>query len=420
MESNKLAEESKMKGFFDKNKIKSTIDPRNKQSCASCGLYKDCRTPRMKPFGKNKDRIMFIGESPRELDDKRGKPFQDRIGSLLKIALKELNFDLFEQGISLNAVNCETRKPTPNQINCCRVKVLNAIKEYKPTVIVLLGDYAVQSIIGYRWKKSLGSINKWRGWCIPDQDLKVWLCPVYAPWFVNDKEERSGLNLAKEIWKRDLYNAISCLNKSFPDYSNLEKGIIYIKNNKELKECIPKLIKAPLLSFDYESTGVKPHRPEQELVSVSAAISQKECYTWINDPVKAKLWKKVLKSKVPKTAHNLQFEETWSREKIGTEVNNWKICTMNAAHCLDNRKGISSLKFQTYVNFGIPDYDSHISPWITGTKDEYGANSLNKIKEFIKQYGTKDILKYNGLDSIFGLMLAQKQLRLIYGQEETF
>jgi len=40
--------------------------------------------------------------------------------------------------------------------------------------------------------------------------------------------------------------------------------------------------------------------------------------------------------------------------------------------------------------------------------------ALNKIKEFINKYGTKDILKYNALDSIFGLMLAQKQLRLIY------
>jgi hypothetical protein len=87
---------------------------------------------------------------------------------------------------------------------------------------------------------------------------------------------------------------------------------------------------------------------------------------------------------------------------------------MNAAHCLDNRQGVTGLKFQTYVNFGVPDYDSHISPWITNTTEDLGANTLNKIKEFIKLYGTKDILKYNGLDSIFGLLLAQKQLEIIY------
>lgn len=406
-----------MKGFFDKNKLKSTVDPRNKQSCASCGLYKDCSSPRMISFGKNKSKVMFIGKSPRELDDKRGKPFQDRMGSILRNVLKELGFDLFEQGISLNAVNCFTDKPTLNQINCCRLKVQKSIKENKPKVIILLGEYAVQSIIGSRWKKDLGKIDKWRGWCIPDQELKTWICPVYSPSFVERNEERNGLNLAKDIWKRDLYNALKCLDKSFPDYTGLEKGIHYIKSNKELKQIIPKLKKATLLSFDYETTGIKPHRPEQELISVSAAISKDECYTWINDKIKTKLWRNVLKSKVPKTAHNLQFEEMWSREKIGTEVNNWKICTMNAAHCLDNRKGITGLKFQTYVNFGIPDYDSHISPWLSTKIDDFGANSLNKIKEFIKLYGTKDILKYNGLDSIFGLMLAQKQLRTIYGNQ---
>lgn len=406
-----------MKGFFDKNKLKSTVDPRNKQSCASCGLYKNCLSPRMKPYGKNKQNIMFIGEAPGELEDKRNKPWQGRVGSLLRVVLKELGFDLFEQGLSYNSCNCRPPKnatPTPNQINCCRPKVLKAIQENKPNVIVLLGNTAIQSVIGNRWRKDLGGITKWRGWCIPDQDLKAWICPVYHPSFVDRNEERNGLNLARDIWKRDLYNALKCLDRSFPNYTNLEKGIRYIKTNKELKSVIPKLIKAPLLSFDYETTGIKPHRPKQELVSIGAAISPQECYTWMNDPVKAKLWRKVIQSKVPKTAHNLSFEEMWTREKIGTEVHNWKICTMNAAHCLDNREGICNLKFQTYVNFGIPDYDSHISPWITSSNEEYGANSLNKIKEFIKKNGTKDILKYNGLDAIFGLLLAQKQLEMIY------
>lgn len=404
-----------MKGFFDKNKLKSNVDPRSKQSCASCGLYKDINSPRMKPFGKNKSKVMFIGEYPRELDDKRNKPFQDRVGSQLRNVLRELDFDLFEQGISLNAVNCFTKELSPNQINCCRLKVQKAIKENKPKVIVLLGNAAIQSVIGHRWKKDLGGVTKWRGWCIPDQDLKVWICPVYDPLFITKNEERNGDNLAKRIWKRDLFNALKCLDYSFPDCSNTEKGIHYIQSTKELKQIIPKLIQADLLSFDYETTGIKPHRPEQELISVAAAISPNECYTWMNDKVKGKLWKKILQSKTPKTAHNIQFEEMWSRVKIGTEVNNWKICTMNMSHCLDNRKGISGLKFQTYVNFGVPDYDSHINPWITSTNEELGANSLNKIKEFITKYGTNDILKYNALDSIFGLMLAQKQLRLIYG-----
>lgn len=123
-----------MIGFFDKKLINNTnqIDLKNKQSCASCGLYKNCLSPRMPPFGKNKKKVMFLGEAPGETEDKRNKPWQGRVGSLLRIVLDELNFNLFDDGISLNAVNCRppgNKTPTPNQIHCCRPRVLKAIKE---------------------------------------------------------------------------------------------------------------------------------------------------------------------------------------------------------------------------------------------------------------------------------------------------
>jgi uracil-DNA glycosylase len=405
-----------MKPFFDKNKIKSSVDPRNTQSCASCGLYKKCLSPRMPPFGKNKQKVMFLGEAPGELEDKRNKPWQGKVGSLLKRTLRELDFDLFEDGISTNSCNCRPVKnttPKPVQINCCRPRVQKAIKEYKPEVIILLGNVPIESVIGNKWRKDLGGVTKWRGWCIPDQDLGAWICPVYHPSFVSRNEEKNGLNLAQDIWKRDLYNALKCLDRSFPYYQNLEDQITYIQNDDHLFSTLPQMKNAELLSFDYETTGLKPQRKEQKIVSVSAAIKD-HCFVWMNDsPKKRKLWKSVLKSGVPKTAHNIQFEEVWSRVKFKTEVKNWKICTMNSSHCLDNRKGITGLKFQTYVNFGIPDYDSHINPYLSSTNEDLGSNSINKIQDFIDKFGTKDLLKYNALDSIFGLMLAEKHIKMI-------
>ena len=196
----------------------------------------------------------------------------------------------------------------------------------------------------------------------------------------------------------------------------------FVKNNLRLKELFKKIKKADLLSFDYESTGLKPHADFQKLVSTSVAFDGK-CYAWMNiNPDESftkkhkliyKWWKVVLQSSVPKTAHNLQMEEEWSYWKIGTGVNNWKICTMNSAHCLDNRRGITSLKFQTYVNFGIVDYDSHISTYLKASNNDLGANSVNRIFDFIKEYGENELLKYNAYDSYWGLLLAQKHIKLL-------
>ena len=78
---------------------------------------------------------------------------------------------------------------------------------------------------------------------------------------------------------------------------------------------------------------------------------------------------------------------------------------MIAAHVGDNRSLITSLKFQTYINFGVADYDSHIESFLKG-RDSKNANSINRIEELDIQ----ELLHYNGLDSLFGYLLAEKQI----------
>jgi len=404
-----------MKGFFSEEDIKTDINPKSPQSCASCGLYKDCETPNMKPYGNFNKKVMIIGEFPEARDDRAGKPFQGRKGRRLERAFKQFGFDIFEDAININSVLCAPENlPTPNETYCCRAKVLKYIKQYKPKLIVLLGSFALKSIIGHIWKKGLGEVGKWRGFHIPDRSLKAWVCPIYDPYFVEHKEEKNGDNLAQLIWEQDIRAIVKQIEIPFPRFKKEEDRITYINKPKELKSILQKLINAPLLSFDYETTGLKPHLEEQKIVSVSACIGH-DCYAWMNTPIMQKLFNRVLASKVPKTAHNLQFEDIWSDVKMGQVVHNWVWCSMNNAHILDNRRGITSLKFQTYIEFGVADYDSHISPYLKSPPKE-GANALNRIYEAIKIYGEKDILTYNGLDSIFGYDLTVKQMERIHGQ----
>jgi len=112
-------------------------------------------------------------------------------------------------------------------------------------------------------------------------------------------------------------------------------------------------------------------------------------------------------------AHNLKFEESWSYERLKTRVRGWYWDSMLAAHLLDNRAGITGLKFQTYVNFGIVNYNETVSPWLQAV-DGKNANSLNRLQEFFAtKKGREETLKYCSLDSIYEYRLALKQQKQI-------
>ena len=59
-----------MKGFFSTGETSSSNMPEGKiLSCITCGLYKDCISARMKPYGNNKKNILVCGEAPGEWED---------------------------------------------------------------------------------------------------------------------------------------------------------------------------------------------------------------------------------------------------------------------------------------------------------------------------------------------------------------
>jgi hypothetical protein len=78
---------------------------------------------------------------------------------------------------------------------------------------------------------------------------------------------------------------------------------------------------------------------------------------------------------------------------------------MLAAHALDNRPGITSLKFQVFAMLGMGSYDDHIKPFLK-TKGKLRLNHIDEIDE-------RDLLLYNGLDSLYEYKLAQLQMPLL-------
>lgn len=408
-----------MEGFFTDKQVQSKSRPSGKNySCASCKLYKTAKRPRMQPFGNFKKGILNLGEAPGEIEDSRGRQWQGKAGRELQRAYRKLGIDLFEDCLNINAVNCRpvdskrnNRTPINYEVDCCRaVMVDRIIREYKPRVLVLLGGAALYSFLGTRWKKDLGGIMKWRGWEIPDQDFKCWVCPVFHPSFTMRSEQE-----VETVWMQDLQKVVELLDKPFLEYKKPSIRIIddlTILNNL-IGEDID--VNTGCIAFDYETTGLKPHAKGHRIVCASVAVNENLVYSFMmpSNRTDRQPFIDILQNvNIDKIAANMKFEDTWSNVRLRTEVKRWVWDTMLASHILDNRPGITSLKFQVYVNFGIIDYASEILPYLKSPDKQ--SNSMNRINELLQMPGGQEkLLTYCAYDSIFEYRLATKQMKIM-------
>jgi len=403
-----------LEGFFSTKEVGFNKHSYGKPlTCASCGLYKTCKFPKMEPFGNFKKGILNVGEAPGSDEDRRGKPWQGKTGRLLQRTYKSMGIDLFEDCLNINAVSCRptdsegrNRTPTNYEIDCCRRRVLSVIRKYKPKIIVLFGNSAIYSVIGHRVGTNVGGIQKWRGFRIPDEYFGAWICPVFHPSYVERSEEHIST-----IWEDDLHEVINLVGTGYPPEPKSPE-IEFIDDLSPLKE-----ITSDRIAFDYETTGKKPQATGHRIICTSVADSPDHAFVFMMPKSKKERQPFIdllTNPKVKKMAHNMKFEDTWTVEKLKVEVKGWDWDSMIAAHIIDNRSGITGLKFQTYINFGIVGYEEEIAPYLRANTTEHGANAINNIMELVKtQTGRRKLMTYCALDSIYEYRLALKQQHLI-------
>lgn len=391
-----------MEGFFKKKETQAVTQPDGKVlSCIACGRFKNCENPKIAPTGNFSKGILNICSHPTEMDDRRGKGYTGRGIRVLRKAYEEVGIDLDEDCLNIYANRCYSENSgTPTEVKICRRNVMKIIQQYKPKVIVLFGDNPLLSVIGGRWQKDLGTIQKWQGWTIPDQELQAWVIPTFCPY----RMEQSKNKVESVIWRQDLVKVLEYSAK--PLYKHKEPEIIYLQE-EELS--IFDTITTGTIAFDYETTGIKPYAEGHRIVCASVAVTNDKVYTFMM-PTSRKARKPfadlLQRSSVGKIAHNMKFEDTWTNVRLRVPVNNWVYDTMLASHIIDNRVGVTGLKYQTYVQFGVIDYDSEVSPYLR-SKEEKDANAINRIDELLeKPGGERLLLKYCALDSIFEMRLA--------------
>ncbi len=413
-----------MAGFFSSSSLTSKrVSLPTIAQCGRCGLYKSCLSPKMKPSGKGKYKILIVGEAAGENDDRGGRHFTGKTGRCLRGLLNELNYDL-EDFYLTNSIICRPTgdKLEEKHLSACRPNLYNTIRELQPKVIILLGDSAIRSLIQPEWR-DIDKVEKWVGWKIPNSLHNAWVCPTYDPAFILQKKEDPAL---VRLVKQHLTAAIALEHVPIHTESlqSLKNQIEVIESPKQAKLRILDLAgKEGELVVDFETSGLKPEKPEHVIFSVSFCLDGKDIFSAkidesCHDALRAVLTNRKLK----KIAQNLKFEHRWGLVKLKCKTENWVWDTMLTAHVLDNRRNITGLKFQTYVNMGIgdhslrakgihlgeEDYHSHVAPFLQSSPEDqkkYGANAVNQIHKA----PLRELLFYGGMDAVLEWLLYCRQ-----------
>jgi uracil-DNA glycosylase family 4 len=97
--------------------------------------------------------LMFIGEGPGRDEDLQGEPFVGRAGQLLtEIITKGMKLRRGDVYIA-NVVKCrppDNRNPEPDEIAACMPFLARQVELVSPRVIVALGTFAAQTLLGLR------------------------------------------------------------------------------------------------------------------------------------------------------------------------------------------------------------------------------------------------------------------------------
>lgn len=382
--------------------------------CGECGLFKTCVSPKMPYSGKGKRKILLLGEAPGKNEDDKNRQFVGESGSYLQSILTKVGIDMREDCWLHNAVIC---RPPKNElpegaVDHCRPNLVKTLQELKPEIIIPLGATAVKSLIGWLWKEDVDSINRWVGWRIPCQrdgynkEFNCWICPTWHPSYLQRSRKDPSIKnsgVMEKFFEEHLRAAAKLQGRPWKEVPDYKSKVRILYTADEAIPLIREFAKGNKpIAFDYETTMLKPDSTRAQIYSCSISDGKTTiAFPWLERiaPVVGEL----LKSNLPKIGFNAKFEDRWTRKEFGHGVNNWLWCGMLAAHTLDNRKLICSLKFQSFILLGQQSYDDHIKPYLQG-KD---SNSPNKIKEL----DLKQLLLYNGLDSLLEWKVAKIQMR---------
>ncbi len=398
-----------MASFFDLEEIQN-LERGDEQApgkrmygCEACGLYKLCRTPKMPAVGNGKKKILIIGDAATADEDRTGNEVHGERYSYTKNMLKSLGIDIKEDCWYTHAIRCydksKVSKTTAATLSACHGMLIAEIMELKPKVIIPLSDLAWKQLFYDRdFGRGAEGFYQWAGMTIPDQKLKCWVAPNYDPKIMLEQHEKQ-INRFELFYNKNWETAIQLPNVAFPRLDPESR----CKTTFSEQQAIEWLVEAdswPYTAFDYETTGIKPHRKGHKIThaSISNGIVSYG-FPMFYTPRFLKAWERWCKNSSVKIAHNMSFERMWTTQHLGFELENFTEDTQLIWHCLHNLRP-TGLKYLTFAHYGIIGYDALVDQYIKADSEEeskYGANSMNHMQEA----PTSKVAMYCAMDSLF-------------------
>lgn len=371
--------------------------------CRKCGLWKGNKNVCVWGDGPEDATVVAIGEAPGAEEDKRGRPFVGRSGSLLRGELEDAELPAV---YITNIVKCrppDNRDPTPEEIKACRPYLEEELAQIKPEYVLTLGKPATKEIL----KKA--KITEVQGKLIPfPGNPKITGIPCFHPAYV--LRDMSKLPFFRKT--------LSILKSTIAGEVRGQEVKYEVLTSETLRRFVAEFQAADEFSFDLETAGLFPYTPEKVTITsvnigiyvdgfakawiipmhmmTSPRLFDKQAQTNL-------MWLIYRLSKGKKAiGHNGKFDNAWLYNQYGFRFH-LDFDTMLAHHVLDENN-LHDLETLSRQFLDAEDYDIPLSEkqWPTD------------IPKFL-EYTGKDAVYTLRLKGIFYKMLCKDpKLRALF------
>jgi DNA polymerase len=181
--------------------------------CRGCDLYEDA-TQTVFGEGRKSSRVMFVGETPGDREDREGRPFVGPAGRELDRALERAGLDRGDAYVT-NAVKhfkFEERgkrrihqKPDARQVRACRPWLEAELRQISPEALIILGATAAKALLGNAFR-----LTQQRGELL-DSDLAAIVVATIHPSAILRERDDDARHLQREAFTSDLMVAADAI-----------------------------------------------------------------------------------------------------------------------------------------------------------------------------------------------------------------
>ncbi|MEK7112980.1 MAG: DNA polymerase, partial [Patescibacteria group bacterium] len=336
-------------------------------SCILCPLHKTAKSICIPGRGSESPKFLFVGQAPGQDEDQQNKVFVGPAGQFLLDAIKE--YDLLPARLT-NTVRCfppQDREPRVEEVEKCRLYLMQEIEEVKPNIIVALGNIALKALTGKTGittysGRVVGKIGESKVFALyhPSYILRE---PQNVYWF--------------ELHLKELQKLGGGIKKvPVPQVQHLTPN--------QALSVLTLYDKPPFVTFDYETTCLNPFEKDAMIRCCGFHIEDRTLVVENNGEDFTKLMEWFIQSDFKKCAHNMIFESIWSLVKFGAIPRNLVFDTMLLHYLMDENKP-HDLEYVAGSMIGV-------SPWdLAATMKENNWDNQNVPFGVLAEYCGKDV-----------------------------